>query len=150
MGLEDGREVQLTLNADSDIRFAGRIRHVSNVVDTSTGTVKVTVETAEAPKGVRPGSFVTVGIVRETRADILKLPKEAVIRELRSAHVFVVNDDNIAEKRTVTLGLEEGSFVEAVAGVASGDQVIVLGQGGLKDGSQIKILAPDGTATTES
>jgi membrane fusion protein (multidrug efflux system) len=149
MGLEDGREVQLTLNADSDIRFAGRIRHVSNVVDTSTGTVKVTVETADAPKGVRPGSFVTVGIVRETRADILKLPKDAVIRELRSAHVFVVNEDNIAEKRQVTLGLEEGAFVEAMAGVNSGDQVIVLGQGGLKDGSQIKILAPDGT-TTES
>jgi membrane fusion protein (multidrug efflux system) len=149
MGLEDGREVQLSLNANSDIRFAGRIRHVSNVVDTSTGTVKVTVETADAPKGVRPGSFVTVGIVRETRADILKLPKDAVIRELRSAHVFVVNEDNIAEKREVTLGLEEGAFVEAKAGVNSGDQVIVLGQGGLRDGSQIKILAPDGT-TTES
>jgi membrane fusion protein (multidrug efflux system) len=149
MGLEDGRDVQLTLNADSNIQFAGRIRHVSRIVDTSTGTVKITVEASGAPKGVRPGSFVTVGIVRETRADVLRLPKDAVIRELRSAHVFVVNDD-IAEKREVTLGLEEGGFVEAMAGVNSGDQVIVLGQGGLKDGSQIKILAPDGSSTKES
>lgn len=149
MGLEDGREVRLTLNADSNVEFFGRIRHVSDVVDTSTGTVKVTVEATGAPRGVRPGSFVTVGIVRETRADVLKLPKDAVIRELRSAHVFVVIDD-VAEKRVVTLGLEEGAWVEAVTGVSDGDQVIVLGQGGLKDGSQIKILAPDGSETKES
>jgi membrane fusion protein (multidrug efflux system) len=149
MGLEDGREVRITLNANSKVQFTGRIRHVSQVVDTSTGTVKVTVEAPGAPQGVRPGSFVTVGIVRETRANILKLPKDAVIRELRSAHVFVVKDD-VAEKRKVTLGLEEGAWVEAMTGVNDGDQVIVLGQGGLKDGSQIKILAPDGSETKES
>ena len=137
--IEDGREVRIRLNADAQIQFTGRIRHVSNVVDTSTGTVKVTVEAPGAPAGVRPGSFVTIDIVRETRSAALKLPKEAVIRELRSAHVFVAKDD-VAVKRTVTLGLEEGQWIEALAGVQAGEQVIVLGQGGLKDGSQIDAL----------
>lgn len=149
IGLEDGREVRVSLNADPSVKFPGRIRHVSDVVDTSTGTVKITIEAPGAPKGVRPGSFVTVDIVRETRADALKLPKEAVIRELRSAHVFVAKD-NIAEKREVQLGLEEGAWIEALAGVESGEEVIVLGQGGLKDGSDIKILGADGTEIRES
>ena len=92
---------------------------------------------------------VTIGIVRETRTAALKLPKEAVIRELRSAHVFVAEDD-VAVKREVTLGLEEGEWVEALAGVEQGEQVIVLGQGGLKDGSQIKILGPNGEELQES
>ena len=55
-------------------------------------------------------------------------------------HVFVASD-NVAEKRAVTLGLEEGEYVEALSGVAAGETVIVAGQGGLKDGSPVKVLA---------
>jgi membrane fusion protein (multidrug efflux system) len=139
LGLTEGREVRLRLNADDSVAFAGRIRQISPVVDTATGTVKITVEASVPPADVRPGSFVTVDIVRETRGEALLLPREAVLRELKRAHVFVANDE-LAEKRVVTLGLEEGQFIEALSGVAAGERVIVAGQGGLKDGSAIKIL----------
>jgi membrane fusion protein (multidrug efflux system) len=142
LGLEEGRQVQIRLDAAAEVSFAGRIRQISPVVDTSTGTVKVTVEAIEPPEQVRPGSFVTVNIVRETHADAVLLPREAVLRELRMAHVFVAENE-IAEKRTVTLGFEEGDLIEVISGVEAGDQVIVAGQGGLKDGSVVKILTAD-------
>lgn len=139
VGLTEGRAVRIRLNAAEGVAFAGRIRQISPIVDTATGTIKITVEADEHPVDVRPGSFVTVDIVRETRSDALLVPREAVLRELQKAHVFVASD-NIAEKRTVTLGLEEGDYVEALAGVAAGESVIVAGQGGLKDGSPVKVL----------
>ena len=139
IGLAEGREVKIRLNAAQEVTFAGRIRQISPVVDTATGTVKITVEAREAPAGVRPGSFVTVDIIRETRDATLLVPREAVLRELQKAHVFVATDD-VAEKRTVTLGLEEGDYIEALSGVAEGETVIVAGQGGLRDGSPVKIL----------
>lgn len=139
LGLQVGRPVRLRLNADQQVVFGGRIRQISPVVDTATGTVKVIVEASDGRGPVRPGSFVTVDIVRESRADALLLPRGAVLRELKKAHVFIA-EDNVAVKRVVTLGLEEGEFVEALSGVASGERVIVAGQGGLKDGSLIKIL----------
>ena len=142
IGLQEGREVRISLNADSSIRFTGRIRQISPIVDTATGTVKVTVEAIEPPRSVRPGSFVTIGIVLETRAGTLLVPREAVLRELQKAHVFVA-DGELAVKRTVILGLEEGDVVEALSGVDAGEQVIVAGQGGLKDGSPIKLLESD-------
>jgi membrane fusion protein (multidrug efflux system) len=142
LGLEEGRPVELRLDASDQVAFAGRIRQISPVVDTSTGTVKVTVEATEPPKQVRPGSFVSVNIVRETRSEALLLPREAVLRELQKAHVFVA-DGEVAEKRPVTLGLEEGDLIEVTSGVEAGDQVIVAGQGGLKDGSAVKILIVD-------
>ncbi len=143
LGLEPGRRVRIRLNADESVRFAGRIRQISPIVDTATGTVKVTIEAVDPPAGVRPGSFVSIDIVRETRPDALLLPREAVLRELKSAHVFVAAGE-VAEKRSVRLGLEEGLMVEIVEGVESGEQVIVAGQGGLKDGSPVKILEPEG------
>jgi membrane fusion protein (multidrug efflux system) len=139
LGLAAGREVRIALNADESIRFTGRIRQISEVVDTATGTVKVTVEAEDAPPGVRPGSFVSIHIVRQTRPDALLVPREAVLRELKSAHVFVAGEET-AEKRPVVLGLEEGTMIEAISGLAAGERVIVAGQGGLKEGSPIKIL----------
>ena len=139
LGLAAGRQVRITLNADPTIRFSGRIRQISEVVDTATGTVKVTVEADGPPRGVRPGSFVSIHIVRETRPDAVLVPREAVLRELKTAHVFVAADQ-VAEKREVVLGLEEGLMVEAVSGLAPGERVIVAGQGGLKEGSPIKVL----------
>ena len=139
LALEEGREVQVTLKADENVRFSGRIRQISPVVDTATGTVKVTVEAINPPKIVRPGGFVIIEIVRETHDQAIVLPREAVIRELQSAHVFVVNE-GVAEKRAIELGLEEDKTLEIVSGLSGGERIVVAGQGGLKDGTKIKIL----------
>ncbi len=139
LGLAEGRGVRITLKADEATRFAGRIRQISPVVDRGTGTVKITVEATDPPPAVRPGSFVTVEVVRETRPQALVVPREAVIRELNDAYVFVAREGQ-AEKRRVRVGLEEGSRVELVSGVAAGEQVIVAGQGGLKEGSRVTVV----------
>jgi RND family efflux transporter MFP subunit len=145
LALQESREVKITLKADDTVRFRGRIQRISPVVDTATGTVKVTIEALEPPDVVRPGGFVIIDIVRETRPDAMVLPREAVVRELKSAHVFVVNED-VAEKRAVKLGLEEDEQLEIVSGVEAGEQIVVAGQGSLKDGSRIKVLDQDDTA----
>lgn len=137
--LQPGHEVRLALRAATDVNFKGRIRQISPVVDTSTGTVKVTVEAVNPPAVVRPGAFVTVDIIRETKANAIRIPREAVIRELRDAHVFVVQK-NVAKRRDITLGIEEGDYIEAVSGLKPGEQVIVAGQGALKDGSAVKVM----------
>ena len=143
LGLAPGREVRITLGADESVRFDGRIRQISQVVDTATGTVKVTVEADRPPQEVRPGSFVSIHIVRETHPEAVLVPREAVLRELQTAHVFIAGEET-AEKRDVVLGLEEGPMIEAVSGLEPGERVIVAGQGGLREGSPIKVLGePD-------
>jgi RND family efflux transporter MFP subunit len=137
--LEEGREVRIALAAKTELSFTGRIRQIAPVVDTATGTVKVTVEAVQPPAGVRPGAFVSIGIVREQHPSALLLPRESVIRELRAAHVFI-SEDGTAVKKAVELGLEEGDMVEVVSGVAEGDNVVVAGQGALDDGQKIKTL----------
>ncbi|MFP5285752.1 MAG: efflux RND transporter periplasmic adaptor subunit [Thermoanaerobaculia bacterium] len=141
LGLKPGRETRITLKADEDVQFRGRIRQISPVVDPATGTVKVTVEAVNPlPAAVRPGGFVTIDIIRESRPDAVLLPRQAVLRELQSAHVFVAKN-GIAEKRPVELGLEEGERIEVLAGVKPGERVIVAGQGSLKQGSPVEVLA---------
>lgn len=140
LSLKTGRDARITLKADEAVRFRGRIRQISPVVDLATGTVKVTVEALRPfPESVRPGGFVVIDIVRETRPAALLLPRQAVLRELQSAHVFVAKN-GVAEKRAVTLGLEEGDRVEVRSGLAAGERVIVAGQGSLRHGSPVRVL----------
>ena len=138
-GLQEGREVRITLKADDATRCEGRIRQISPVVDPATGTVKLTIEARSPKTSLRPGAFVTIDIIRETHERALLVPREAVVRDLSEAYVFVATGDK-AEKRTISVGLEEAGRVEALSGLAAGDQVIVAGQGGLKEGQLIKVL----------
>lgn len=141
VGLAEKQKVRLSLRAAEGVVFEGRIRQISPVVDVATGTVKLTIEADKAPEAVRPGAFVAVDITKETRAAAVVVPRDAVIRELAEAHVFVVDGD-VARRRTVVLGLEEGARVEAVSGLRAGDRVITAGQGGLRDGALVKVMDP--------
>jgi membrane fusion protein (multidrug efflux system) len=138
LGLAPGHEVRLTLRASGETRFRGRIRQISPVVDTASGTVKVTVEAVQPPATVRPGAFVSVEVLRETRADALLVPRPAIVRELQEAYVFVA-DGKTARKRVVELGLEEGDHVQVTKGLKAGEAVVTAGQGGLKDQSPITV-----------
>jgi RND family efflux transporter MFP subunit len=137
--LAEGREVRIASAANTALTFEGRIRQISPVVDVGTGTVKVTVEAVDPPAGVRPGAFVSIGIVRERHAAAVLLPRESVVRELREAHVFVAADGT-AVKKAVELGIEEGDYIEALTGVSEGESVVVAGQGSLDDGQRVKVL----------
>lgn len=137
--LREGQAAQLSLKARTDVRFAGRIRQISPIVDTASGTVKVTIEAVDPPRSVRPGAFVSVGVVRQTRDAALLIPRTAVIRELQETFVFVATDGT-AKRRIVELGLQEGDQLEVIAGLAEGEQVVVAGQGALKNDTPIKIL----------
>lgn len=139
VGLQEKQKVRLTLRAAESVAFEGRIRQISPVVDVATGTVKLTIEAEKAPEQVRPGAFVAVHVTREKRASAVVVPRDAVIRELSEAHVFVV-DGEVAHRRKITLGLEEGGRVEAVSGLKAGDRVVTAGQGALRDGAAVKVM----------
>jgi multidrug efflux pump subunit AcrA (membrane-fusion protein) len=53
--------------------------------------------------------------------------------------VFVVKDGKAAE-RPVQLGLSNGAWVEVVSGLTDGDQVVVVGQGAVKPGAEVRIV----------
>jgi membrane fusion protein (multidrug efflux system) len=150
MDLKEGREVRITLKADEGVRFVGRIRQIAPTVDPSTGTVKVTVEAVRPPDVVRPGSFVTIEIVRATHDNAVLVPRRSIIREMQTAHLFVVKDD-VAERRDVILGIADGAVEEVLAGVTAGEQVVVAGQGNLRNGAAVTLItaeSDDRPATT--
>lgn len=140
-GLRLGQTAELVLDAAGGQRLPGRVTRISPVVDTSTGTIKVTVEALALTPSARPGSFTSVRIVTDTHKDALLVPKAAVVREDSSDYLFVA-DGSRARRCKVKLGLPSDGRIEVVAGLSGRESVIVAGQGSLKDGARVDVLKP--------
>ncbi|MBM3738090.1 MAG: efflux RND transporter periplasmic adaptor subunit [Acidobacteria bacterium] len=136
-GVRPGQSAVIRLGADDKQVVAGRVQRLSPVVDQSSGTVKVTIEVPPAGANFRPGAFVRVDVRIDVRDGVLLIPKRAVIEEDGESYVFVV-DSGKASRKKVGIGYESEGMIEVRSGVKNGQQVVIAGQGGLKEGSKIK------------
>jgi len=66
------------------------------------------------------------------------VPKAALTTEGSATFVFVVKG-NAAERRAVRVGGADGDRVEVIAGLASGDRVVISPPATLKDGSRVVV-----------
>jgi RND family efflux transporter MFP subunit len=132
-----GQKASIRLGADESTQCVGRVLRLSPVVDKSSGTVKITVELTPEAEGFMPGGFVRVAIQTDIRPNAIVVPRRAVIERDGEAFVFLAKD-GVAKRVAVSLGYEEDGNIEILQGISRGDQVVVAGQGGLADGSEIK------------
>jgi len=113
-----------------DRGFAGRVETVSPQAtggDNSSGvaTVSATVLLSE-PSGILiPGSQVSVEIVLQQQEDVVTLPVQAIQRLGKKSFVWVKDNQGLAQKRDVTLGLEGFSTVEVTSGLNPGEEVLL-------------------------
>jgi membrane fusion protein (multidrug efflux system) len=137
--LEQGQTAYLTVEPFPGQRFGASVLRISPVVDSATGTIKVTLD-VDARQRLRPGMFARVFVETERRAEALVVPKSALSLESIGDTVYVALD-GVASRREVEIGFREGDFVEIASGVEVGEAVVLVGQDGLSDGTPIQVLS---------
>jgi membrane fusion protein (multidrug efflux system) len=125
-----------------DAGVKGHILRISPIVDSQSGTVKVTVALDER-SALRPGMFAGVQVVLDAHSDVVVVPKKSLVFDDEEPHVFVVSE-GAAARRRLTLGYQDAERVEVVDGLDAGEMVVLVGQSALKDGSQVEIQSPEG------
>ncbi|UCC15461.1 MAG: efflux RND transporter periplasmic adaptor subunit [Gammaproteobacteria bacterium] len=133
---EQGQEAELEFDALPGSVYTAHVLRISPRIDASTGTVKVTLAVSDPERALLPGMFARARIVYETRQDALLIPADAVLAEDAQPSVFVV-EDGIAKRRNVTTGLGSGARIEVTSGLEGTEDIVVLGQLGLRDGSAV-------------
>ncbi len=133
------------------VRFESWVKRISPVIDPQSGTFRVTVGVRDQSTTLRPGLFVNVQIVTETRSSAVLIPKRALVYDGGQRYVFAVIDGQ-AVRRRLDAGFEDLQNIEALSGFEAGTQVVVLGQNGLRDGAPVRVVvapavAPQAAAT---
>ena len=136
--LRAGQRAMVSVEAWPDEQFQARVLRISPIVDSTTGTIKVTLQVSGRGK-LSPGMFANVFLVVDTHENAIVMPKRALSLESLTDMVFVAKD-GVAERRDVELGFEEDEYVEVLSGLAAGDRVIVVGQDGLTESTPVQVL----------
>jgi hypothetical protein len=136
--LETGNATRVQVDAFPGETFMGRIARVSPVLDPATRTAPIEIEIANPTYRLKPGMYARVGITTQTKKQALVLPSSAVV-DLGGRRIIKKKKNETAVFKTVTVGSEQGSVVEILAGLAEGDEVISTGAGALRDGDRVAL-----------
>jgi multidrug efflux system membrane fusion protein len=121
---------------------SGQLSSVDNLIDTTTGTVKLKAAFPNRDLTLFPNQFVNVKLRLETIADALTIPTAAVQRGAPGNYVYVVKDDNTVTMRVPKLGIIEGDRVQVLDGLTKGDRVVTDGTDKLREGAKVEVIDP--------
>jgi len=137
--IKPGNEVHIGSSALPHMT-TGRVDLIAPTVDAEAGTIRVKISIDPKP-GFRPGLFVTMRIVVETRENALVVPKRAVLHDDETGpYLFVIKEDK-ARRVRIRTGFESSAVIEVVEGVDPEDDVVVEGQDTVSDEADVEIQA---------
>ncbi|GAA6183717.1 MULTISPECIES: efflux RND transporter periplasmic adaptor subunit [Aliiglaciecola] len=130
----------LLLSALSNTTINAYVERISPVIDSKTGTFKVTLRVPNENNLLKAGMFSQVSLNYDTHLDATLLPRKALLAIDDKTNVFVVDEDGIANKIAITVGYQEGNFVEVIKGLTGTEKVVVTGHQNLKDKAVVEIV----------
>ena len=117
----------------------GRVEFLDNAVQNSTGTVNLRATISNPDRHFWPGQFVDVKLVLATEKGAVLVPNQATQLSQQGPYLYVINSDDTAELRPVSLGQRQGSDVVITKGLAPGERVVLAGQLMVHPGAKVRI-----------
>ena len=137
--IRPGQPVAIDIDALAGARIFAAVTRISPVVDPQTGTFKITIEIRDEERRIKPGMFGRMSIVYDRHDNVLQVPRSAIIEDRGKETVFVVENGE-AVRRVVQTGYSNEGMVEIADGLSDTDEVVTVGQVGLKPGAKVKVI----------
>jgi Cu(I)/Ag(I) efflux system membrane fusion protein len=108
--------------------FSGRVDYVYPVLDPRTRTLQVRLRFDNPDERMKPNMYARVTIFGKSHPGALSIPREALIRGQDIDRVVLsLGDGNFAVQEVMS-GIESGEWVEIIAGLEPGDEVVTSSQ----------------------
>src|SRR3954462_14521004 len=132
-----GVEVAVKLIDETEFFHAGKMDFVDNVIEGASGTIRGRAVFPNPGGALTPGMFGRVRVPASSPYEALLLPDAAIGSEQVRKFVFVVDGENVARTRYVTLGQLVGGLRVIKDGVTADDRVIVNGLMRARPGAKV-------------
>ncbi|WP_288132619.1 efflux RND transporter periplasmic adaptor subunit [Microbulbifer sp.] len=125
--LKQRPQVHIGLVGESGFPHIGELDFIDNRLNSHTGTMQFRALVANPEGSFRPGQFARVQMPTEQLGDALLLNRKAVLTDQDRRYVYVVNTENLTERREVQTGPEQDERVLIRSGLQPGERVVVNG-----------------------
>ncbi|MEW5977808.1 MAG: efflux RND transporter periplasmic adaptor subunit [Acidobacteriota bacterium] len=143
-----GTTLQFTTDATAGKEFKAVVKELNPSLDPRSRSLTAEARLAEAESELRPGMFVQVRLVTDSKAPIVVVPKTAVYAIAGLTKVFLLRQNQAVECK-IPPGLEQDGWIEVPGEVIPpGSQVATSNLSMLVDGSAIRAASRTGSAQT--
>lgn len=142
-----GQEASIKVDSYPGIKFKGNVSKISPVIDLATRTAPIEIEIPNAEHRLKPGMFARVQLTTEQHKNVLAVLKEAFVGREPNIYLFVI-ENNKAVLRKITTGIHQGNFIEVTRGLNAGENIVVMGQQKLRDGTSVTIVEEESSDYT--
>ncbi len=131
---------------DSENKFLidkGKLESIDNVIDITTGTVKLRAIFPNSRGTLFANQFVNVKSILEVKKDVVYMPATALQKGTIGTFVYRVNEDGkTVSVAPVKLGPTDEDKILVESGLNLGDKVVIDGLDKLREGANIVISEP--------
>jgi membrane fusion protein (multidrug efflux system) len=131
-----GNLARLSVASMPEIDFVATVARISPTIDKRTGTFRATAVIDNAAGELAPGMFAKFTVAYEVHRNALLVPAAAIVEEDEEATVYVVEDGTVT-RRAVAVGITSNGHAEILDGLSGGEQIVIVGHSGLRDGSKV-------------
>jgi multidrug efflux system membrane fusion protein len=124
----------------------GTLSTMDNLIDTTTGTLKLRARFANPDELLYPNQFVNARLLVSTMTDTLRVPVPAVQHGEPGTFVYLINTGDTVSVRPVKVGPVDGGFQAVLSGLEAGDRVVTDGTDRLREGAKVTLPAARGGA----
>jgi len=129
--------VHLGLTNEKGYPHVGKLDFVDNAVDAGTGTLRMRGLFENKDRLLTPGLFVRIRLPLGGSHDAVLVIDRAIDTDQGQKILYVVNRDNVVEKRLVKLGSLHDGLREIESGVNAKEQVVIEGIQRVRDGAKV-------------
>lgn len=137
----------LKLADGRDYPHEGYVDFTSSEINQKTGSVDARALIPNPAGELLPGQFVRVTIKGLELKNAILIPEKAVMQMPGGTFVFVLDEQNKAHMRPITLGMSIDKEVLVENGLKAGDTVITDGMIKVRPGSLVKVPSPGASHT---
>jgi RND family efflux transporter MFP subunit len=132
-----GTSVRLKLLDETEFSHSARMDFVDNVVDRASGTIRGRAQLENPDNLFTPGMFARVQVPASAPYQALMVPDAAIGSEQARKFVYLIDQDNVARLRYVTLGQLVDDLRVIKEGLSAGDRVVVNGLMRVRQGVKV-------------
>lgn len=133
-----GQKLEVQVPATGDMPMQGVVREIEATSDPASRTRLVKVELPARPK-LRSGMYGEVSLAGDSSEGIW-IERNGVVRRGQVEGVYVLERDNVARLRLLSLGRVSGNQIEVLSGLQSAETYVLAPASDLKDGSRVEII----------
>ncbi len=135
--IKKGLPIEAKITSYKDKTFEGEVDFVSSRINADTRSLLSRIKIDNKNQELISGSLLEVGVKFNLR-NSLSVPDTSVMVEGDKSYVYKINNENIANKTEVKIGLRSDKNIEIISGLTKGDIIVAEGLKKVRPRGKIK------------